>query len=107
MDQFTLLFMILFLICVYYLFRINECSNKFNHLRNSFSKNIQDNIFLSNSVDKYQEYNNDVLEKFYSPICTNNNKPCLHDAPGNNTCYAKYPDGGCPAGTSLEGGGGG
>ena len=66
-DQFTLLFMVLFLICIYYLFRINECSNKFNHLRNAFSRNIHDNITLSNKVDKYQLYNpnsNGLLETY-------------------------------------------
>jgi len=37
-----------------------------------------------------------------SPICTNPSKQCLHDGMGNNTCYAKMANGGCPPGTSLD-----
>ena len=44
--KFSILFIILFSICVYYLYRINECSSRFRNLKKSFSSNINDNISL-------------------------------------------------------------
>lgn len=58
-----MLFIILFIICVYYLIRINQCSKKFRELKGQFSDNIQNNINLSQQIDNLGKNN---IENFYN-----------------------------------------
>lgn len=52
-----LLFLILILICFYYLFRLSECSQHYLSLKKMFNSNVANNIVLSSKIDELQKDN--------------------------------------------------